>query len=232
MCAPEGLPDKHACGIGLLGGTFDPVHVGHIALAEQALKVLNLTRVDFLPAGNPWQKRPLTPAVDRVRMLELAVAGKPGLAVNLCEVNRPGPTYTVDTLHQMRREVGPATPLVLILGADQWENLQTWKAWDSFLDYADIAVSTRDGKTPTACPLVASWAAGRIKPAHALSSAPCGYVAFFSIPPTSASSSKIRTILKGNADRDTESVLDTWLCPDVKAYIRDHHLYMDQSNNG
>ena len=91
MCAPEGLPDKHACGIGLLGGTFDPVHVGHIALAEQALKVLNLTRVDFLPAGNPWQKHPLTPAVDRVRMLELAVAGKPGLAVNLCEVNRPCP---------------------------------------------------------------------------------------------------------------------------------------------
>ena len=74
MRAPEGLSGKFALGIGLLGGTFDPVHVGHITLAEQALKVLNLVRVDFLPAGNPWQKHPLTPALDRVRMLELAVA--------------------------------------------------------------------------------------------------------------------------------------------------------------
>ena len=232
MRAPEGLSDKFALGIGLLGGTFDPVHVGHIALAEQALKVLNLVRVDFLPAGNPWQKHPLTPALDRVRMLELAVAGKPGLAVNLCEVNRPGPTYTADTLHQMRREVGPDTPLVLILGADQWENLHTWKEWTSFLDYVDIAVSTRDGKVPKACPLVASWAAAHIKPSHVLCATPYGSVAFFSMPPTSASSSKIRTILKGEAVKETESVLDTWLCPDVKAYIRNHHLYREQSNNG
>ena len=133
MCAPEGLPDKHACGIGLLGGTFDPVHVGHIALAEQALKVLNLTRVDFLPAGNPWQKHPLTPAVDRVRMLELAVAGKPGLAVNLCEVNRPGPTYTVDTLRQRGGKSDRQLPWFSVSGPINGKTFKRGKPGTRFL---------------------------------------------------------------------------------------------------
>ena len=224
MCVPEGLLRSPARGIGLLGGTFDPVHVGHIALAEQALKVLNLARIDFLPAGNPWQKHPLTPASDRVRMLELAVAGKSRFVVNLCEIHRTGPTYTVDTLRQIRQEQGPEIPLVLILGADQWENLQTWKDWQLFLDYADIAVSTRDGKAPRACEKVSSWACNRIKPARLLHDYPHGYVGFFSMPPTPASSSKIRTILRTDSLHN-QSVIDTWLCPDVKTYIRDHHLY-------
>ncbi|HBN73342.1 MAG TPA: nicotinate (nicotinamide) nucleotide adenylyltransferase [Sutterella sp.] len=234
MRIPGSLLEAPARGIGLLGGTFDPVHIGHMILAEQALRSLSLERIEFLPAGNPWQKHPSTPAADRVHMLELALAGKPHFSINLCEVTRPGLTYTIDTLRRMRRENGPTTPLILILGADQWENLPTWKDWQLFLNYADIAVSTRDGKPPKSCSEVASWVAGRTKSAKNLNSAPCGFVSFFSIPPTSASSSKIRTILKGPLLQDTESTLDTWLCPDVKTYIRAHHLYTEQEqlNNG
>ncbi len=213
------------CGIGLLGGTFDPVHEGHLALADAALKAFSLERIEFLPAGNPWQKHPISPASDRLQMLKLALAGRPRFAVNPCELNRPGATYTIDTLREIRSQLPSDVPLVLILGADQWENLQTWKQWKDFLGLVNIAVSTRNGKIPKACPEVLSWSADSIKPIERLCEHPHGSVAFFSMEPFAASSSKIRTILRSAEQNQNEHLLDVWLNPSVKAYILTRNLY-------
>ena len=135
-------------GIGLLGGTFDPVHNGHLSLAREALSQLHLARIDFVPAANPWQKTRVSAAEKRLGLLQAALEGEPLLRINPIELLREGPTYTIDTLKALREEIGPSVPLVLILGADQWNNLQTWKDWAAFPSYCHLAVANRDVATP------------------------------------------------------------------------------------
>lgn len=131
-------------GIGLLGGTFDPIHQGHLALAASALDQLKLQQIDFLLAPRPWQKSVLTSVTDRARMIEQAIRGNPRLKLNLTEVFRPGLTYTIDTLKALREKLGGnPVPLVLLMGQDQWANLKTWKSWQELTDYANLAVFNR-----------------------------------------------------------------------------------------
>lgn len=134
--------------VGLLGGSFDPIHVAHVALAQAALRELALDRVDFLPAGEPWQRAPLqaSPA-DRLAMIELAIAGLPGLAVNPIELQRQGATYTLETLRAL-----PAGPdYIWLLGADQLANFCTWNGWEEIVERVTLAVASRPG-TPLAAP--------------------------------------------------------------------------------
>jgi nicotinate-nucleotide adenylyltransferase len=113
--------------VGILGGTFDPVHNGHLVIAEAIKAHLNLDEVVFVPAGQPWLKadRPISPAQDRLEMLRLALAGKPYFKISAAEIERAGPSYTVDTVEELKRQLGKAE-LFFILG---WDSLATLPRW-------------------------------------------------------------------------------------------------------
>src|ERR1700690_818991 len=116
--------------IGILGGTFDPVHLGHLALAEAALAALPLSEVLWLPSGSPGHRAPpAASARDRLAMLRLATAGDARYRIDTAELERAEPTYTVHTLTRMRAELGRAQPLVLLLGSDSFLSLPTWLRW-------------------------------------------------------------------------------------------------------
>ena len=134
--------------IGLLGGTFDPPHVGHLALARSARDALGLHEVRLIPTGQSWQKpNARTAASDRLAMVRCALQGvapAEGLVADDREVRRSGATYTFDTLTELRQEVGPEAALVLILGSDQLHNLASWHRWRELLDLAHLAVTQRE----------------------------------------------------------------------------------------
>ncbi|HWK69766.1 MAG TPA: nicotinate (nicotinamide) nucleotide adenylyltransferase [Burkholderiaceae bacterium] len=127
---------------GLLGGSFDPVHRAHIALADTAMRALRLAGVELIPAAQPWQRKPLAASPEhRLAMLELAVDGHPGLRVNPIEIQRGGPTYTMDTL----RNLPSGTGYCWILGADQLHNFCSWRDWREIAERVELAVAQRPG---------------------------------------------------------------------------------------
>ena len=115
--------------IGVLGGTFDPIHLAHLIIAEEARVSLQLEEVVFVPAGEPWMKagQPLSPAHHRFNMVRLAVSSNPFFRVSPIEIDRPGPTYTVDTLRSLVDEYEPGVELFFILGADAFSGFRRWK---------------------------------------------------------------------------------------------------------
>jgi nicotinate-nucleotide adenylyltransferase len=152
--------------LGILGGTFDPPHIGHLWLATAAADELDLTKVLFVPAANPPHKRrrAISHAADRVLMTRLAVANDPRLDVSLVELEREGPSYTVDTLAELGRR-HPEMDLVLILAADSLAQIDTWREPDRLLELASWAVGPRPGvPLPSRAELLARWgkAASRI----------------------------------------------------------------------
>ncbi len=114
--------------IGLLGGTFDPVHNGHLIIAEEVKAHLNLDEIIFVPAGQPWLKtdRPISPAEHRLEMLRLALAGKPEYKISRAEIERAGPSYSVDTVAELRQKLGESAEIYFILG---WDSLATLPRW-------------------------------------------------------------------------------------------------------
>lgn len=136
--------------IGVLGGTFDPVHNGHIMMAEQARETLGLDKVLLIPAGTPMS-RPggnVAPPGHRLMMLRRAVAGKPGLNVSVVELDRPGPSYTVDTMRELRRRYGEAADIYFILGSDSLESLGSWREPQILISLCRLAVIPRSGYPP------------------------------------------------------------------------------------
>jgi len=114
--------------VGVMGGTFDPIHYGHLVIAEEVRAALELTEVIFIPAGHPPHKstRTVTEVTHRVAMLQLALASNPYFRISHLEIERTGPSYTVDTLHTLRAEWGASTALFFIIGWDSLEELYTW----------------------------------------------------------------------------------------------------------
>lgn len=135
--------------IGVFGGTFDPPHFGHLAIAQEAFCRLALERVLFVPAGQPPHKpgRPISPAHDRVAMLERAIAGNPAFEMRLTDVNRAGPSYTADMLALLHRELGPACDLYFIVGMDSLHDFPTWREPARILRLARLAAVSRPGYT-------------------------------------------------------------------------------------
>lgn len=134
--------------VALLGGSFDPVHRGHQALARAALTHPGIDALWWLPAGQPWQKlqagRAPTAAEHRLAMLQLAVGEDPRQRIEPCELQRSGPTYTIDTLKQLQRE-HPALTWRLVIGMDQWHGLPTWRRWQEVVQAAPPLVALRPG---------------------------------------------------------------------------------------
>jgi nicotinate-nucleotide adenylyltransferase len=133
--------------IGVFGGTFDPPHLGHLILAEAAREQLQLDRVIFIPAGDPWRKadRKVTPAFHRLEMTRLAAEGNPAFEVDDYEVIRDGPSYTVETLEILQDHLGPEVDLSLILGEDALADLPNWREPERLAELSTIAVANRRG---------------------------------------------------------------------------------------
>jgi nicotinate-nucleotide adenylyltransferase len=131
--------------LGVLGGTFDPPHVGHLILAEEARCRLDLEKVLFVPAGDPWRKadQEVTPAEHRLAMVRLMLESDPYFEVSTLEVDRPGPSYTVDTLEALRRQHGPEAELYFILGKDALCDLPNWKDPARIVSLAWLAAAPR-----------------------------------------------------------------------------------------
>ena len=133
--------------VGILGGTFDPPHLGHLLIAETARVALQLESVLFLPAGEPWLKsdRRVTPAAHRLRMTQLAVADNPDFCVCDCEIRRSGATYTVDTLRELRNYYPDAAEFYFIVGSDVLAQFHRWKEPEAILTLCRLAVIERPG---------------------------------------------------------------------------------------
>ncbi len=133
--------------IGILGGTFDPPHVGHLWLAALAGDALGLSRVLLMPAARPPHKgeKAISNAADRVTMTRLAITGDPMLDLTLVEMERPGPSYTVDSLAALRATLGPDAALVLIMAADSFAEIDGWREPDRLLELAEWAIGPRPG---------------------------------------------------------------------------------------
>lgn len=131
--------------IGVFGGSFNPIHLGHLLLAEDILEILPLDRILFVPAAAPPHKpaRGLAPARDRYAMTELAIGGNPRFAISDLELRRPGPSYTVDTLEALRREAGAGATLFLLIGSETFLDLLSWKEPQRLAQLARLVVIPR-----------------------------------------------------------------------------------------
>jgi len=212
--------------VGILGGTFDPVHIGHLRAALEVRAALGLAQVRLIPAKlPPHRPQPVASAAHRLAMLRLAVRGVPGLVVDDCELQRTGPSYTVDTLTGLRAQFG-RRPLCLLVGDDAFRDLTSWHRWQALFDLAHVVVMQRpplahapDQSLP---PALAQEVDGRSAHSpHDLVARPAGLVWRQPLPPLDISASRVRAALRaGHSARFL--VTDGCL-----RYIRRHHLYTD-----
>ncbi|MDO8810417.1 MAG: nicotinate-nucleotide adenylyltransferase [Gallionella sp.] len=215
--------DKKA--IGILGGTFDPIHYGHLRLAEEMLELANLRQIRFIPTGiPPHRDAPQTSAQHRSAMVRLAIADQPAFVLDEREVRRTTPCYTVNTLRELRAELGVVQPLCLLMGGDAFLQLHTWHEWKQLFDLAHIVVGYRPGFTleeriHSATAELQRHYHARLGTADILSQQPCGGIAELAIPKLEISATDIRhRVAKNRSIR--------YLLPNAVAnYIHQHHLY-------
>ena len=196
--------------IGVMGGTFDPIHVGHLAAAEDATWKLGLERVLFVPNNIPPHKlgRPISSTPDRLAMVEEAVRDNPRFTVSRAEVDRPGPSYTLDTLRRLQQQLGPQTHLVFLAGRDALQDLHAWHHPDTLLREFDMVFLCR----PDSVPLDWSAIDQRFPGLR-------DRVELVDIPELEVSSSDIRArVREGRPIR-------YYVTPPVQRYIEEHGLY-------
>ena len=214
--------------IGILGGTFDPIHNGHLRLAQEALEQCGLAVVRIIPAGMPPHRtEPHAAAKHRLNMARLAVQDNPAFMLDEREIHRDGPSYTVDTLLSLRAELGDDQPLCLLMGGDAFLQLDTWHEWRSLFELAHIVVVQRSGRplgnaVLNADPALHEEYQTRLAPApRALHEAPAGRIAVLDMPTLEISATGIRS-------RCVQDRSPRYLVPDAVAdYIQSHHLYTE-----
>jgi nicotinate-nucleotide adenylyltransferase len=210
--------------IGVLGGTFDPIHYGHVRAAQDVLRALALDEVRIVPAPNPPHREPpVATAEQRLRMVELALAGSVGLRLDDREFRRGGPSYTVLTLESLRAELG-ARPLCLLLGTDAFAGIDTWHRWTRLPELAHFVVMTRPGWLFPADPaMLPPWARARVVHDRGeLAGSANGRIFFQPIAPQDISGTGIREAIARGADASA------WVPPAVLRYIRDNRIYMNR----
>lgn len=215
------MPELSA--IGILGGTFDPVHNAHLALARLALAKLGLAQVLWIPAGQPpHRSAPLAAPVDRLAMVAAAIAGEPRFVLDASEVASTAASYTVHTLKRLRQTFGASRPLVLLMGADAFRGLPGWHRWQEIFDLAHIAVATRPGFPLDSVdgPLAAEYSSRR--PAITDFSSPAGRIVTFELIAGTVSATEVRGLVAAGAS--TEKLAEL-LPPPVLDYIHQHSLY-------
>jgi len=217
------MPDPGAP-LGILGGTFDPIHLAHLALARAALERLGIAQVRWIPAGQPPHRaKPHATAEDRLAMVRLVIAAEPGFVLDASEVHSSGPSYTVHTLERLRRHFGPAKPLVLLMGADAFRGLRTWHRWEEILGLAHIAVATRPGFPLSALDATLTDLLGRCRLSSAdFSQEPTGGIYPFELVAGTVSATEVRALIAAGAP---DAKLRQLLPAPVLDYIRQHHLY-------
>jgi nicotinate-nucleotide adenylyltransferase len=166
---------EKATKIGVMGGTFDPIHHGHLVAASEVAHIFSLDEVVFVPTGQPWQKddREVSPAEDRYLMTVIATASNPRFSVSRIDIDRPGPTYTIDTLRELHAERGPAVELFFITGADALSRMMSWQDADELFSLAHFVGCTRPGHRLTGHGLPNGGVSLVEIPALAISSTEC-----------------------------------------------------------
>ncbi|WP_081060065.1 nicotinate-nucleotide adenylyltransferase [Burkholderia vietnamiensis] len=230
--APQPPSQPPSQRIGLLGGTFDPIHDGHLALARRFADVLQLTELVLLPAGQPYQKRDVSAAEHRLAMTRAAAGSLalPGVAVTVAtdEIEHAGPTYTVETLARWRERIGPDASLSLLIGADQLVRLDTWRDWRKLFDYAHVCASTRPGfDLGAASADVAREIARRRADAEQLKATPSGHLLIDTTLSFDIAATDIRAHLRECIARHAQmpDASAEHVPAAVWAYILQHRLY-------
>lgn len=193
--------------LAIFGGTFDPVHVGHLRAAWEAAEALD-AEVYLVPAKvPPHRPQPVADAAQRARMLRAALMGQQRLQIDLRELDREGPSYTFDTLTSVRAEIGATRPLVLLIGADAFAGLSTWHRWRELFELAHVCVLTRPGQIPAVPEELATEVAARAAvTARSLRAAPAGRVLNVAVTALGISATRIRNLLAAGRD-------PRWLVP-------------------
>ncbi|CAL60761.1 Putative nicotinic acid mononucleotide adenylyltransferase, NAD(P)-requiring, NadD-like [Herminiimonas arsenicoxydans] len=210
--------------IALLGGSFDPVHNGHVALADYFVALLKPDELRVIPAGNPWQKHGLQASgQDRMAMVRSAFSTqKVTVNIDQQEILRPSATYTIDTLRAIRQELGPHASIVFLMGADQLQHLNTWQEWQHMFDYAHICAASRPGFAMDAAHIpteVAQEFTRRTGTPEQIRTTPQGLAYLAPNLAVDISATAIRAALQ-RGERPTSQ-----LPLGVLDYIEQHHLY-------
>ncbi len=208
--------------VGVLGGTFNPIHYGHLRSAVELLDLFDFERLNLMPcAVPPHREMPGCSAEHRAAMVELATEREPRLACDPRELRREGPSYTIDSLEELRAELGSARSLCLVMGGDAIHNIRTWHRWQELLDYCNIIVIARPGWEFPEQGEEHDWLARhRAASARHLLGSPAGLVWLERLRPLSISSTEIRDLLAtGRSPR--------YLLPEpVLDYIERNALYL------
>ena len=221
--------------LGLLGGSFNPMHDGHLAIARQTREALELDQILYIPTSHPPHKPngSLAPAQDRYEMVRLAIASDPAFAISDVEIRRPGKSYSIDTIRQLQQEYGPHTQLFFLIGLDAFLDFPSWRGPRTLLELCSFVVLSRPGLSfrslstvpllpPIPYPSLADLDAGRIFRIEAQIGGQ--RLICLKQPPCPISASDIRARIRQGLP------VANLLPPLVESYILRHHLYQEECN--
>ncbi|GAB5415072.1 MAG: nicotinate-nucleotide adenylyltransferase [Congregibacter sp.] len=209
--------------VAVFGGTFNPIHFGHLRSALELLELLGLEQLRFMPAQHPPHRPdPAVSAEDRASMIDLAIHGEARFVCDRRELQRSGPSYTYDSLCSLRKELGPERPLAMVLGCDAVATLDSWHRWDQLCELAHIVVLSRPGWSLAEAGRIADYLREAAGDPDVMRHGPAGRVVFQSLTPMDVSSTTVRGLLQsGRSPR--------YLLPDsVLDYIQSRSLYMTE----
>ncbi len=204
--------------IGLFGGSFNPIHKGHILAAESVRAQLKLDKIYFLPAAySPFKTQPELSNAHRVEMLKRAIASYPALKIDRRELDRPGPSFTINTLEDIVRTC-PHDRLYLLIGMDAWEGFERWHQWQAIIERCHLVVVSRPGyATPV---LSEFWQEKQLTDLQLLRNSPAGKLFFVTVPASKAASNEIRERIRQGLSTTND------LPEKVREYIEEQKLYV------